>query len=74
MFNLQKYFCVFCIGDDIKEVLRQDVERVWIVQGKDQDGGLGIFVVAGRNAGNPLHATGVPQLLNIKKLISFANL
>ena len=67
MFNLQKYFRVFRVGDDIKEVLRQDVERVWIVQGKDQDGGLWIFVVAGRDAGNPLHATGVPQLFKFKK-------
>ena len=38
------------------------MEGVGVVQGEDQYGGLGVFVVAGGDAGHSLHAPGVPQL------------
>ena len=46
------------------------MKRVWIIQGKNQDGRLRVFVVARRDTGHPLHATSVPQLLNRKNLKS----
>ena len=38
------------------------MEGVGVVQGEHQDGGLGVLVVAGGDAGHPLHPPGVPQL------------
>ena len=43
-------------------MLREDVEGVGIVQGEHEDGGLRVLVVAGGDAGHPLHAARVPQL------------
>ncbi len=58
----QEYFRVLCVGDDVEEVLREDVEGVWVVEGEDEDGGLGVLVVAGGDAGHALHAARVPKL------------
>ena len=58
----EKYFCVFGVGDDVKEMLREDVEGVWVVEGKDEDGCLAVLVVAARDARHALHAASVPEL------------
>ena len=38
------------------------MEGVGVVEGEDEDGGLGVLVVAGGDAGHALHAAGVPKL------------
>jgi len=58
----QEYFCIFGICDYVQQVLGEDVEGVWIIKGEDKDGCFREFVVAGGDAGYPLHPTGVPQL------------
>lgn len=58
--NLQKDFCIFRIGHDVEEMLTEDVEGVWVVEGEDQDRGLRIFVVRRRDGGHTLHAASVP--------------
>lgn len=58
----QKNFRVFGVGDDVEQMLRQDVERGWIVKGEDQNRRLRELVVAGGDGGDALHPPGVPQL------------
>ena len=38
------------------------MEGVWIIKSEDKDGRLRVFVVAGGDAGHPLHAPRVPEL------------
>ena len=58
----QKDLCVLSIRDDVKQMLAEDVKGVGVVQGEDQNGCLGIFVVAGSYGGNALHSARVPKL------------
>ena len=53
--NLQEYFCILCIGDNVEEVLGEDVEGVWIIKWEDEDGCFWVFVVAAGDARNSLH-------------------
>ena len=58
----QKNLCVLRIGDNVQQVLAEHVEGVWVVEGEDEDGRLGVLVVAGRDGGHALHAASVPKL------------
>ncbi len=48
----QEDLCVFCVGDDVEQVLRQDVEGVRTVQGEHQHGRLRVLVIARGDAEN----------------------
>ena len=53
---------VLGVRHDLQQVLRQDVERVDVVQREYEDGRLGELEVAGGDGGDPLEAARVPQL------------
>ncbi len=52
---LQKYLGILRIGDNIEEVLWEDVECVGVIQGEHEDGRLRELVVARGDARHSLH-------------------
>ena len=55
-------FGVLGVRHNLQQVLREDVERVDVVQREHQDGRLGELEVAGGDGGDPLQTARVPQL------------
>ena len=53
---------VLGVRHDLQQVLREDVERVDVVQGEHQDGSLGELEVAGGDRSDALQAAGIPEL------------